>query len=67
MNGENDFADLLRDEAGRGAMIVFITAVPERQDEVLKLLSAYHPEYVEAKGRWVRSGVNPDITTGTSA
>jgi hypothetical protein len=67
LNGEDDFADLLRDEAGRGAMIAFVTAAPEQQNEVLKLLSSFHPEFVEAKGRWVRAGVNPEITTETGA
>jgi len=65
LNGEDDFADLLRDEAQRGAMVMFVTAAPERQEEILKLLSQHHPEYVEAKGRWVRSGINPEITTPT--
>lgn len=67
LNGEDDFADLLKDEADRGAMIMFVTAAPDRQDEVLKLLAKHHPEYVEAKGQWVRSGINPEVTTATGA
>lgn len=65
LNGEDDFADLLKAEADRGAMVMFLLADPERQDEVLALLSSFHPDYVEQKGRWVRSGGNPDTTTET--
>lgn len=54
LNGEDDFADLLEDEVEHGGEVVLVSARPEHHREVMELLPAFHPELIEAKGRWVR-------------
>jgi len=61
LNGEDDFANMLEDEAERGSQVVLITAQPGLQNAVLGMLSSFHPELVEAKGRWVRHEILPVI------
>lgn len=62
LNGEDDFANLLEDEAERGAVVVLVTTRPEHHAEVMAMLTSFHPELVEAKGRWVRQEMIPNVT-----
>jgi hypothetical protein len=62
LNGEDDFACMLEDEAERGAAVVLVSTRPEHLSEVMAMLSSFHPELVEAKGRWVRHEMLQKIT-----